>query len=319
MTNHETDRPAAVPPPMSRAAKAEALLLRFTAEAHRRKWNYDRGLDGDGVPVKSEAFDALHRLGEEMRVALEELRRMPAAVSVPPPAPRADDQAAVRDRIAEALRFWVHPTDRREAADAVLAVLPEPADQAAVLNHAADEVFALDYDAMVGEEGDENLGSMREAWDLGTIHAMELLRSLAAEPVPCAAGEQQNETPEAEPEFVGTQPCGHDDYHDGHPWHDRPGVWCPGIGYDEPAEEPRREPHPTEADLRHALATLDRFHGRGTAETPQTGTLPKRPPMDARRLLGIDACPTPLTHNLGCGCPTDQTPAAPARPAEDPS
>ncbi|MGW1796920.1 hypothetical protein ACWCQN_13135 [Streptomyces sp. NPDC001984] len=59
-----------------RAAKAEALLLRFTAEAHRRKWSYDRGLDDDGVPLKSEAFDALHRLGEEMRIELDRLRRM---------------------------------------------------------------------------------------------------------------------------------------------------------------------------------------------------------------------------------------------------
>jgi hypothetical protein len=57
-----------------RAAKAEALLLHFTAEAHRRKWEYDRGLNADGVPIKSEAFDALHRLGEEMRVELEKLR-----------------------------------------------------------------------------------------------------------------------------------------------------------------------------------------------------------------------------------------------------
>ncbi len=34
---------------------------------------------------------------------------------------------------------------------------------------------------MVGEEGGENLGSMREAWDLGTIHATDLLRRMAAE------------------------------------------------------------------------------------------------------------------------------------------
>ena len=51
----------------------------------------------------------------------------------------------------------------------------------------------------------------------------------------------------------------------------------------------------------------------------QAETLPKRPPMDAWRLLGIDACPTPLTHNVGCGCPTGQTPAARARPAEEAS
>lgn len=34
-------------------------------------------------------------------------------------------------------------------------------------------------------------------------------------------------------DFTGTQPCGHDDYHPGHPWHERPDVWCPGIGYDD--------------------------------------------------------------------------------------
>ena len=60
----------------SRAPKAEALLLHFTAEAHRRKWSYDRGLDDDGVPVESEAFDALHRLGDEMNAALHKLRRL---------------------------------------------------------------------------------------------------------------------------------------------------------------------------------------------------------------------------------------------------
>lgn len=56
-----------------------------------------------------------------------------------------------------------------------------PVDRAAILREAADAVFALDYDVMVGEEGDENLGSMREAWDLGTIHAEKLLRRLADE------------------------------------------------------------------------------------------------------------------------------------------
>ena len=76
VARHMLDAAVAAPPPATRADKAEALLLRFTAEAHRRKWAYDRGLDDDGVPLKSEAFDALHRLGEEMRVALEGLCRM---------------------------------------------------------------------------------------------------------------------------------------------------------------------------------------------------------------------------------------------------
>jgi hypothetical protein len=170
------------PKPLDRAAKAEALLLRFTAEAHRRKWDYDRGLDGDGVPIKSEAFDALHRLGEEMRVELEKLRALPAAsAAVVPAADRAAllgaaeigtkpdlnvtrlpdaaliadeqvrpaDRAALRDRVrravCEAEGFaWdsdmLEPDEYGEVADAVLAVLPAPADRAAVLTEAADKL-----------------------------------------------------------------------------------------------------------------------------------------------------------------------------------
>ncbi|MBP5870887.1 hypothetical protein QBB33_34910 [Streptomyces scabiei] len=105
-----------------------------------------------------------------------------AAASVVVP---AADRAALRDRIAEVLwplTDWDgDQLNAERAADAVLSVLPAPADRAAVLTEAADAVFALDYDVMVGEEGDENLGSMREAWDLGTIHAEKLLRRLAAE------------------------------------------------------------------------------------------------------------------------------------------
>lgn len=70
----------------------------------------------------------------------------------------------------------------RQAAEPV-GVQP-PVGRAAVLREAADAVFALDYDVMVGEEGDENLGSMREAWDVGTIHATQLLRRMADEEQP---------------------------------------------------------------------------------------------------------------------------------------
>lgn len=65
--------------------------------------------------------------------------------------------------------------------DAAPVVVPA-AERAAVLTEAADAVFALDYDEMVSEEEYEDLGSMREAWDLGTIHAYQLLRRMAAEP-----------------------------------------------------------------------------------------------------------------------------------------
>lgn len=85
----DPDAVLSVLPPDGRAAKAEALLLHFTAEAHRRKWSYDQGLDDDGVPVKSEAFDALHRLGDEMNAELHKLRRLAAG--------ERDEQQAQQD------------------------------------------------------------------------------------------------------------------------------------------------------------------------------------------------------------------------------
>lgn len=211
MPNHETDRPAAVPPPMSRAAKAEALLLRFTAEAHRRKWDYDRGLDGDGVPVKSEAFDALHQLGEEMRVALEELRGAPAAVSVPPPAPRADDQAAVcicghteAQHFEDACITEVTGCDcgdflTGEAAREVIArwrdaAIQDRADRAAVLREAAGRYEEILASADTGQ--DPRYWTAVRDVTLG----LRAMADEAQKPVsgPCVAGEQQNETPEAE-------------------------------------------------------------------------------------------------------------------------
>ena len=57
-----------------RGRQVETLLLHFTAEAHRRKWSYDNGLNDDGQPIDSPAFDALHRLGGEMNTELHKLR-----------------------------------------------------------------------------------------------------------------------------------------------------------------------------------------------------------------------------------------------------
>lgn len=86
----------------------------------------------------------------QYRTALQGVARK-AAVSVPPPAPRADDQAALRDRIAAAIRAFDFSDygmddvsyaleadpDAQEwvpsLADAVLAVLPPTADRAAVI------------------------------------------------------------------------------------------------------------------------------------------------------------------------------------------
>lgn len=49
------------------------------------------------------------------------------------------------------------------------------------------------------------------------------------------------------------------------------GGTCPDCRA-EAQDAPRREPHPTQADLDHALAVLDRFKGRDAAEARQDGT-----------------------------------------------
>jgi len=100
--------PVSVPPAADQAAKAEALLLHFTAEAHRRKWSYDRGLDNDGVPLKSEAFDALHRLGDEMNTELHKLRRMADETPQPETPPCANCDKPVRLITGTLATWWVH-------------------------------------------------------------------------------------------------------------------------------------------------------------------------------------------------------------------
>ncbi|QLJ06812.1 hypothetical protein HZZ00_37935 (plasmid) [Streptomyces sp. NEAU-sy36] len=79
-----------------------------------------------------------------LREEVARLRAAPPAVVSPPPS-----RAALRDRIAEALRpgsrdrSGQYPEGLMRDVDAVLAVLPEPADRAAVLEEAADKMLAL--------------------------------------------------------------------------------------------------------------------------------------------------------------------------------
>ena len=138
-----------------------------------------------------DAFQREHRIPGLQHAQIRGLLAEHLARVVPvPPADQTTDRAALRQRIAEVLTgaYLTAPDDSaimEVLADAVLAVLPEPADRAAVLNEAADAVFAMDFDEYV--ENDENIDSIREAWDLGTIHGMELLRRLAAEAQPVCA------------------------------------------------------------------------------------------------------------------------------------
>lgn len=112
-----------------------------------------------------------------------------AAVSVPPPAPRADDRAALRDHIAEAFARYdwnvapvfrnVTPNaDHYGLADAVLAELPAPADWAAVLREAAEALGRMDYDT---DSHDYGYDTYRDAWNGGVMDGADLLRRLADE------------------------------------------------------------------------------------------------------------------------------------------
>jgi hypothetical protein len=185
---------------MDRGTKAEALLLHFTAEAHRRKWNYDRGLDDDGVPIKSEAFNALHQLGEEMRVKLEELRVAPA-VTAAVPAPATDRAAVERDRYRAAWRsareraqaygegILRHVADRdfwkrqynAEHARHVAVVGALVTDRATVLREAADR-----YEAILASAAAEHSSDPR--YYTGVRDVILGLRRLAGEA-------QQDEAP----------------------------------------------------------------------------------------------------------------------------
>lgn len=179
-----------------------------------------------------------------------------AAVSVPPPAPRADDRGALRDRIAERPeRYAVAIHDAMEsdlslvdqepgqqalfarAADAVMALADSEqatlrrklaaaekirenadfhlgqemarrqlaekeaarlsADQAAVLNAAAQHLYTALFPAVYDDMGQKAAE--------GVNRAVSELRRLAAASGP-VAGEQQNETPEAESAACGHRP-----------------------------------------------------------------------------------------------------------------
>lgn len=117
---------------------------------------------------------------------LASVQTEPAAVSSPP----ATDRAALRDRIADTVTpFLANFSDEEtakvnagEVADAVLAVLPPPADRAAVYRWAADDLDAAFGDPMVTHIG-----------KLGASHLRRRAREIEAGSG--QTGEGQPETP----------------------------------------------------------------------------------------------------------------------------
>ncbi|MBP5931844.1 helix-turn-helix domain-containing protein [Streptomyces sp. LBUM 1479] len=161
---------------------AEHGVTRQTVHAHRKRGVFPKPVEGEGSTRprfradEVAAFFAANPPTPGKRTDLAD-QQQGEAMATPTP-------TTVDPRLALMSALNTPPYDG--AAGKIGMPLGEAARliadyRAAVLAEGADAVFALDYDVMVGEEGDENLGSMREAWDLGTVHANQLLRRMANE------------------------------------------------------------------------------------------------------------------------------------------
>ena len=153
MTNHETVKHLRDAQRRLRSvlvANADRLSTPFTDDPSKNPWDtYLR--------------PAMRGLQEAVNAACDALA-VAAAVSVPPPAPRADDRTALRDRIAAAIWERQNPgrryadceyrwqADAEADADAVLAVLPEPVDRATVLREAAGRYEEILANADTGQD-----------------------------------------------------------------------------------------------------------------------------------------------------------------------
>ncbi|MFF1544119.1 hypothetical protein [Streptomyces sp. NPDC058291] len=152
----------------------------------------------------------------------------------PEPQP-ATDRTALRDQIAEALRYWVHPTDRGTAAEAVLAALPEQADRAAVLREAAEHLEAVNPDrgAEFSDGVDWAVDELRrmaaecpQCGDAGACNGGPC--RLAAEPAAAGPDQTDDETQAA----VRCSAAAFKRPHGPHSWEPQPGmdpVRCPGA------------------------------------------------------------------------------------------
>lgn len=166
-------------------------------------------------------------LVSQVVVLREQVQRLSAsaAVSVPPPAPRADDRAAA---LAEAIAAI---EAERDATDVNVAVYPR-------------------YDG-------------KERMALGS--AIRVLRRLADEAAvsgPCVAGEQQNETPEAEAGGCTCGVAGDCFVPSGH-YADCPSAAAPAV-----VAQPGKETDTGARVVAHVLATHTDLHCLNCAPTP---------------------------------------------------
>lgn len=131
-----------------------------------------------------------------------------------------------------------------DIAELSAAVSPDAASEAATAPLAASQPSEAPVEGETGERAPTPLLDRAEHY-LSVQHTHQARHDTLGANYGCAGCElrdairaqQAGEATATAEDFTGTQPCGHDDYHSPHPWHERPNVWCPGIGYDQAATE----------------------------------------------------------------------------------
>lgn len=157
---------------------------------------------------------------EEMRKRIAELSASvaPDAASEATSAPLRPSQPSSVSESAQS------PTGAPEGAPRASGALepdsPLPDRLEAVLTQRFTELGNPYSRMRIASQGPDGWPASKE---VGPHDVAEVLRELLA----------VAENPGPADDFTGTQPCGHDDYHDPHPWHDRPNTWCPGHSHDD--------------------------------------------------------------------------------------
>ncbi|MEZ3180739.1 hypothetical protein KYY02_19225 [Streptomyces pimonensis] len=133
-------------------------------------------------------------------------------------------RAALREAVAEAIhadRFPDHSWERqpeairddyRGTADAVLAVLPEPADRTVVLREAAEALGRMDYDT---DSRDYGYDTYCDAWNGGVMDGADLLRRMADETATETPARTPCSVPECDADGTG-EPCTRHEREDAH-------------------------------------------------------------------------------------------------------
>ncbi|WP_405814589.1 hypothetical protein OG241_08290 [Streptomyces sp. NBC_01390] len=159
----------------------------------------------------------MHRLAREKATKLPEWKDLPLSE---------------REKATTEARLWLRAAV--EAGIAPLADRPADCSQPAVPRPVAGEERPTTAEAAA------ELGITPTAYRVASHRAAVDRIRAAAKGLYAGAGVRvlaaldavEEQQADEEP-ITGPQDCGHDDYHDGHPWHEKPHIWCPGHSYND--------------------------------------------------------------------------------------